>query len=233
MQADTPRLSVKEKIGYSIGDTASNLIFQMYVLFLLYFYTDVFGITAKAAATMFLVARIWDAVNDPIMGYFADRTSSKWGKFRPYMLWAAIPLGVIAVLTFTTPDFDSAGKLIYAYFTYILLTMVYTIINVPYSALMAVLTPNSAERAIVSSFRFVAAFIGQFIVQYSVLRLVSIFADGNERAGWQGAVAVLALLAIILYLITFFSTKERVKPISEEKNPLLQDMKDLFITNKP
>jgi GPH family glycoside/pentoside/hexuronide:cation symporter len=233
MQPDTQRLSIKEKIGYAVGDTASNLYFQMFMLFLTYFYTDVFGISARAAATMFLVARIWDAVNDPIMGYIADRTSTRWGKFRPYLLWVAIPLGVLGVLTFTTPDFGSTGKLVYAYITYIILTMAYTAINVPYSALMAVITPSSKERTVVSTYRFVAVFAAQFIVQYSVLRLVSIFGGENESAGWPWAVAFLSLLAIILYIITFGTTKERVIPLKKDKTPFIQDLKDLFITNKP
>jgi GPH family glycoside/pentoside/hexuronide:cation symporter len=233
MQSETQRLSVKEKVGYSVGDTASNLYFQIFMLFITYFYTDVFGISARAAATMFLIGRIWDAVNDPIMGYIADRTNTKWGKFRPYLLWIVIPLGVLGVLTFTTPGFDSTGKLIYAYITYILLTMAYTAINVPYAALMAVITPSSEERTVVSTYRFVAVFAAQFIVQYAVLRLVSIFGRGNDAAGWPWAVACLSLLAITLYIITFVTTKERVKPIQEERTPFIQDLKDLFVTNKP
>jgi GPH family glycoside/pentoside/hexuronide:cation symporter len=233
MQSETQRLSVKEKVGYSVGDTASNLYFQIFMLFITYFYTDVFGISARAAATMFLIGRIWDAVNDPIMGYIADRTNTKWGKFRPYLLWIVIPLGVLGVLTFTTPGFDSTGQLIYAYITYILLTMAYTAINVPYAALMAVITPSSEERTVVSTYRFVAVFAAQFIVQYAVLRLVSIFGRGNDAAGWPWAVACLSLLAITLYIITFVTTKERVKPIQEERTPFIQDLKDLFVTNKP
>jgi GPH family glycoside/pentoside/hexuronide:cation symporter len=226
------KLSVKEKIGYSLGDTASNLFFQTFILFLLYFYTDVFGITAKTAVTMFLVARIWDAINDPIMGMIADRTNTRWGKFRPYLIWGVIPFGVLGVLTFTTPDISLNGKIIYAYVTYILLTMTYTMINVPYSALMAVITPDSEERTVISSFRFVAAFVGQFIVQYAILKLVSVFGDGNEARGWQLAMIVLSALAVILYIITFSTTRERVKPIKEQKTPFKQDLIDLF-TNKP
>ena len=181
---------------------------------------------------MFLVARIWDAVNDPIMGMLADRTNTKWGKFRPFLIWGAIPFGVLGVLTFTTPELGMNGKIVYAYITYILLTMSYTMINVPYSALMAVITPDSEERTLVSSFRFVAAFIGQFIVQYSVLKLVSVFGDGNEIKGWQWAMVVLSGLAVILYVITFLTTKERVQPLKEQKTPFKQDLIDLF-TNKP
>ncbi len=232
MKSETQKLSIREKIGYSLGDTASNLFFQTFILFLLYFYTDVFGITAKTAVTMFLVARVWDAINDPIMGMIADRTNTRWGKFRPYLIWVVIPFGVLGVLTFTTPDISINGKIIYAYITYILLTMAYTMINVPYSALMAVITPDSKERTVISSFRFVAAFVGQFIVQYAILKLVSVFGDGNEAKGWQLAMIVLSALAVILYLITFSTTRERVKPIKEQKTPFKQDLIDLF-TNKP
>ena len=233
MQSETQRLSIKEKVGYAVGDTASNLYFQIFMLFITYFYTDVFGITARAAATMFLIGRVWDAVNDPIMGYIADRTNTKWGKFRPYLLWVVIPLGVLGVLTFTTPGFDSTGKLIYAYITYILLTMAYTAINVPYAALMAVITPSSEERTVVSTYRFVAVFAAQFMVQYSVLKLVGVFGGENEAAGWPWAVGILSLLAIVLYITTFSTTRERVKPIQIEKTPFIQDLKDLFVTNKP
>jgi len=232
MENGTQKLSIREKVGYSLGDTASNLFFQTFILFLLYFYTDVFGISAAAAGTMFLVTRIWDAVNDPMMGAIADRTNTRWGKFRPYLFWLAIPFGVIGVLMFTTPDLSPAGKLIYAYITYTLAMMVYTAINVPYSALMGVITPNSMERTVVSSFRFVAAFVGMFIVQYSVLRLVGIFGGENEQVGWQWAMTVLSALAVVLFLITFATTKERVQPPKGQKNPVKQDIADLF-ANKP
>ena len=232
MKAETQKLSIREKIGYSLGDTASNLFFQTFILFLLYFYTDVFGITAKTVVTMFLVARIWDAINDPIMGMIADRTNTRWGKFRPYLIWGVIPFGVLGVLTFTTPDISINGRIIYAYVTYILLTMSYTMINVPYSALMAVITPDSDERTVISSFRFVAAFVGQFIVQYSILKLVGVFGDGDEAKGWQWAMIILSALAVVLYLITFSSTRERVKPLKEQKTTFKQDLIDLF-TNEP
>jgi len=139
------KLSIKEKVGFSLGDAASNLYFQTFMLFLMYFYTDVFGIPAAAVGTMFFVTRIWDAINDPIMGAIADRTNTKNGKFRPYLLWLALPYGIIGILTFTTPGFSIVGKIIYAYVTYTLM-MIYTTINVPYSALMGVMTPSSTER---------------------------------------------------------------------------------------
>ncbi len=232
MQNITEKLSLKEKIGYSVGDTASNLFFQTFMLFLLYFYTDVFGLPAATVGTLFLITRIWDAFNDPIMGTIADRTNTRWGKFRPYILIFALPFGIMGVLTFTTPDFDATGKLIYAFITYNLLMMMYTAVNVPYSALMGVITSNSMERTELSTFRFVAAFIGGIIVQASTISLVKYFGNGNEAVGWQWAMGTLAGLAFILFFITFVTTKERVHPPKEQKNVLRQDLKDLF-SNKP
>ncbi len=232
MQPITEKLTLKEKIGYSLGDTASNLFFQTFMLFLLYFYTDVFGLPAAAVGTMFLITRIWDAINDPIMGTIADRTNTRWGKFRPYILFFALPFGILGVLTFTTPDFSLTGKLIYAYITYNLLMMMYTAVNVPYSALMGVITPNSLERTELSSYRFVAAFIGGFIVQAATMSLVKYFGVGNEAVGWQWAMSILAGLAVVLLVITFFTTRERVYPPKGQKIAFKQDLRDLF-TNKP
>jgi GPH family glycoside/pentoside/hexuronide:cation symporter len=232
MNSEQQKLSIGEKVGYSVGDTASNIFFQTFILFITMFYTDVFGITAKAVGTMFLVTKIWDAVNDPIMGIIADRTNTRWGKFRPYLFWFAIPMGVLGVLTFTTPEFSSAGKLIYAYVSYTLLMMAYTAINVPYSAIMGVMTHSSNERTVVSSFRFVAAFVGQLIVQFSVLRLVDIFGENNEARGWQWAMGILSALAVVLFFITFASTKERVQPPKGQKTPFKQDFLDL-LSNTP
>ncbi len=167
------RLSFKEKFGYGLGDTASNLYFQMFINFLLFFYTDVFGIPAAVAGILFMVSRFWDAVNDPLMGIIADRTNTKWGKFRPYLLWMMLPLAVIGVLTFTTPELSLGGKIIYAYITYILMMMAYTAINIPYSALLGVLSPHSRQRTSASTYRFVLAFAGAFIVQGATLPLVN------------------------------------------------------------
>lgn len=232
MKTDGIRISLKEKIGYSVGDTASNLFFQTIILFLPLFYTDVFGISPAAIGTMFLITRIWDAVNDPIMGMIADRTNTKWGKFRPFLLWFALPFGIAAVLTFTTPHFGPSSKLIYAYITYTVMMMLYTVINVPYSALMGVITPNSMDRTVISSFRFVAAFTGGLIVQGSALFLVRKFGGGNDEVGWQWAMGILAALAVILFFVTFATTKERVGSPEGEKKKLKQDLKYLF-TNKP
>jgi glycoside/pentoside/hexuronide:cation symporter, GPH family len=232
VQTNTDRLSVKEKVGYAVGDTASNIFFQTIMLFMTYFYTDVFGLPTVAIATLFLVTRIWDAVNDPIMGTIADRTKTRWGKFRPYILFMSLPFCVMGVLAFTTPDFTVTGKLIYAYITYNLMMMTYTAVNVPYSSLMGVITPNSMERTELSTYRFVAAFIGGLIVQGSMMFLVKYFGQGNEATGWQWAMACLSGLALILFIVTFATTKERVQPPKEQKNNLKVDLKDLF-SSKP
>ncbi len=228
MKNNDGKLSFKEKFGYSLGDVASNFFFQTFILFLTYFYTDVYGISAGTVATLFLVTRVWDAVNDPLMGMIADRTDTKMGKFRPFLLWFAIPFGVAGVLMFTTPDFSMTGKIIYAYVTYILLIMMYTVVNVPYSALMGVLTPNPRERTVISSYRMVAAFVAGIVVQASVMTLVSTIGQGNEQLGWQGAMAILSGVAVLLIFITFATTKERVKPVSDQKNSMKQDFKDLI-----
>jgi len=182
------RLSVKEKIGYGLGDTASNLYFQMFINFLLFFYTDVFGIPAAVAGTLFMVSRFWDAVNDPMMGIIADRTNTRWGKFRPYLLWMMLPLAVIGVLTFTTPELSLQGKIIYAYVTYILMMMAYTAINIPYSALLGVLSPHSKQRTSASTYRFVLAFAGAFIVQGATLPLVNFLGHQDRGISLSGSI---------------------------------------------
>ncbi len=232
MQTKTGNLSLKEKIGYSLGDTASNLFFQTFILFLLYFYTDVFGLPAAAVGTMFLITRIWDAFFDPIIGMISDRTQTRWGKFRPFLLWFALPFGIIGVLTFTTPGFDTSCKLVYAYVTYSLMMMLYSAINVPYSALMGVITANSEQRTVLSSYRFVSAFAGGFIVQAVTISLVNYFGKGNEALGWQWAMGCLSGLAFILFMITFTTTEERVFPPKGQKANFKRDLRDLF-SNKP
>lgn len=226
------KISLKEKIGYGLGDTASNFYFQMFMNFLLFFYTDIFGIPAAAAGTMFLVTRIWDTINDPMMGIIADRTETRWGKFRPYLIWIVVPIGILGVLTFTTPNLSVTGKIIYAYITYTLMMMAYTAINIPYSALMGVISPNSIERTSLSSFRFILAFIGAFIVQGLTLPMVEFFGGGNQTLGFQGAMVVYAVFGGLLFIITFMTTKERVKQPRDQKSSLKNDFRDLT-QNRP
>ncbi|MDZ7723270.1 MAG: MFS transporter [candidate division KSB1 bacterium] len=228
MKAKNGRLSFFEKFGYSLGDVASNFYFQTFILFITYFYTDVYGISASAVATLFMVTRVWDAVNDPLMGMIADRTNTKMGKFRPFILWFAIPFGIIGVLTFTTPDFGMTGKIVYAYVTYILLIMLYTVVNVPYSALMGVLTEDPKERTVVASYRLIAAFVAGIIVQVSVMTLVRKLGGDNEQLGWQWTMSILSGVATVLLFITFAATKERVVPLHSQKTTMKQDFADLF-----
>jgi GPH family glycoside/pentoside/hexuronide:cation symporter len=226
------KLSVKEKAGYGFGDLASVLYWQTISAYLLYFYTDVFGITAAAAGTMILMSRMWDGVNDPMMGIIADRTNTRWGKFRPYLLWMAVPLAVVGVLAFTTPNFSPTGKLIYAYVTFNLLMMLYTAINIPYSSLLGVITPDPIERTSVASYKYVFAYISGTIVSAFALPLTVYFGNGNDARGWQLTLVVFGIAAVIFFFITFISTRERVQPPKAQKSSIRQDLKDLF-ANKP
>lgn len=225
-------LSKKEKIGYGLGDMASNLYFQTFVVFMPIFYTDVFGLAPAAMGTMMLFSRFWDAANDPLMGMIADRTDTKWGKFRPYIAGFAIPIGLAGFFAFNTPNFGASGNLIYAYVTYILLMMMYTGVNVPYAALMGVITPNSSERTSVSQYRFAFAFIGQFIAGAVTLGLVECLGSGNEAIGWRMVMVLYGIVAAALLFGTFSLTKERVLPKVSKQNRIKDDLKDLM-KNKP
>ena len=225
-------LTLKEKIGYGVGDTASCLYFQTFSMFLMYFYTDTFGISAAAVGTMFLVTRIWDTLNDPIMGMITDRTNTKYGKFRPWILWMIIPYMITGVALFITPDLGLTGKLIYAYITYTLVTMAYTAINIPYGALLGVMSSNPDQRTQLSSFRFIGAFTGNIIIQGVLIYLIAFYGKGNDQVGYPLSMATFALVAGGLWLFTFFSTKERIRPPKEQQNKIWQDLKDLG-KNKP
>ncbi|MBN1302493.1 MAG: MFS transporter [Melioribacteraceae bacterium] len=226
------KLSFKEKFSYGFGDLASVLYWQTFMLYFTYFYTDVFLIPASAAATMFLVSRIWDGINDPLMGIIADRTKTRWGKFRPYLLWLCVPFAFIGVLTFTVPDFSESGKLIWAYTTFILIMMLYTGINIPYTALLGVISPDSNERTSVSSFKFLFAFAAGIIVSATLLPMVKWLGDGNEASGWQQSFIVYGIMAIVFFLIAFKGTKERVQPPKTQKSSVKKDLYEL-VTNAP
>jgi GPH family glycoside/pentoside/hexuronide:cation symporter len=228
MKKERAKISVLEKVGYSAGDGASNLFFQTFVNYLLFFYTDVFGISAGVAGTMFLVTRIFDAVTDPVMGLISDRTQSKYGKFRPYLLWLAVPFAIVGFFMFVTPDFTDTGKIVYAYITYTLMMAMYTAINVPYAALMGVITPNSIERTGISSYRFVAAYCGLLVVTGLTEPLVEFFGNGNEQIGWMWTMGLYGIAAAGLFLFTFFTTKERVESPKATKIDFKTDGKDLL-----
>lgn len=226
------KLSIKEKISYGLGDTASHFVWDMVGFWILIFYTDTFGISAAAAGTIMLIARFWDMISDPLMGIISDRTKTRWGKFRPYILWMALPYSVIAVLTFTTPDFEYTGKIIWAGTTYFLLMTVFTAINLPYSSLGAVMTSDSYERAGLNSYRFIFAFAGQLIVSGTALTLARYFGNGNDAKGYQITLILFSVISFILFMITFRFTKERVQPPKEQTESLKEDLRNLF-KNKP
>jgi len=222
------KLSFKEKVGYSLGDTASHFVWDMVGFWLLFFYTDVYGISAAAAGTIMLVARFWDMAIDPIIGIVSDRTNTRWGKFRPYILFGAIPYAVLAILTFTTPNFGELGKIIYAGATYVLLMTAYAFINLPYSALGAVMTDDTYERAGLNTYRFIAGFTGQFVVTGLALTLAEFFGGGNKAQGFQYTVFLFSGLSLVFFFITFQTTKERVQPPKEQKNSLKEDLRNLM-----
>jgi GPH family glycoside/pentoside/hexuronide:cation symporter len=227
-KADPLHIKLPEKAAYALGDTASCLFYSTFAQFLMYFYTDVFGISAAAVGTMFLVTRLWDTLNDPLMGMIADRTETRFGKFRPWLIWIILPLIITGVLTFTTPDLGMTGKLIWAYATYTLVGMAYTAINVPYSALMGVMTSHSEERTVLSSFRFLGAFSGSLIVQGTLLWLVQFLGQGNEQRGFQLTILLYGIVAGLFFMCTFAFTKERIKPPVNQESTVKQDLKDLL-----
>jgi len=222
------KLSIKEKIGYGLGDTASHFVWDMVGFWLLFFYTDVYGISAAAAGTIMLIARFWDMAIDPVIGIVSDRTNTRWGKFRPYILFGAVPYAVLAILTFTTPNFGEVGKILYAGATYVLLMTAYAAINLPYSALGAVMTADTYERAGLNTYRFIAGFTGQFVVTGLALTMAEFFGGGDKAQGFQYTVILFAVLSLVFFFITFKTTKERVQPPKAQKNSVKEDIRNLF-----
>lgn len=227
------KLSVKEKVGYSLGDLAANLVFQTLMTYLAYFYTDIYGLdTNHASALMLTVGLVAAFAFNPIIGAIADRTVSKWGKFRPWILFTAVPLGVIALLAFSTPDFSYKGKVIYAVVTYTLLLLLYAANNLPYSALSGVITGDMKERNSMSAYRFVAVMFAQFFVQVFMLPIIEAAGGGDKAVGIEKVMTWLAVIGTVMLLITFFTTKERIVPKPEQKSSLKEDLGDLF-KNRP
>lgn len=219
-------MKLKASLGYAVGDLGINLYFISTLTYLLYFYTDVLGISAAAAAGVFLVARMVDAVTDPLMGAIAERTRTRWGRLRPYLLWGALPLGAITVATFSVPDLDESGKVIWAYVTYTLFGILYTVVTIPYSALTASLTDDYQERTRLSTFRMAFAFSGALIVSVGVAQWVRMFA--NPAEGYVLIMSIFACVATLLLLITFFNTKEVVQPPPEQKLSLNDSLRAVF-----
>lgn len=233
MKSTSDKLSIIEKIGYSLGDLAANLVFQTLMTYLAYFYTDIYKLDANdATAIMFTVGLVAAIGFNPIVGAIADRTNSKWGKFRPWILWTAVPLGIISVLAFSTPDFSYKGKVIYAVVTYTLLLLLYATSNLPYSALSGVITGNMKERNSISSYRFVAVMFAQFFVQVFMLPIIIYVGEGDKAVGIEIVMTWLAVIGTILLLITFLTTKERVVPTQDQKSTIWEDILDL-VKNKP
>lgn len=237
------KIGLSEKIGYGLGDMSSSMFWKLFGAYLMLFYTDVFGISAAVVGTMFAVTRVWDSFFDPVVGAFADRTSSRWGRFRPYLLFLAVPFGLIGVITFLTPPFDNTGKIIYAYVTYALMMMVYSAINVPYASLLGVMSPDPSHRNTLATYRMTFAYLGSFIALLLFMPLVNAFGGGNvsgpthlwftaPQFGWFMAVVVIAAICVVLFLACFALTKERVEPIKHEKTSLKTDFRDL-VHNKP
>src|SRR6187431_642275 len=233
MNSTTQRLSVKEKIGYSLGDLAANLVFQTLMTYLAYFYTDIYGLEPTHASAVILTVGLIAAFGfNPIIGAIADRTVSRWGKFRPWILWTAVPLGVIALLAFSTPDFSYKGKVIYAVVTYTLLLLLYAANNLPYGALSGVITGDMKERNSMSAYRFVAVMFAQFFVQVFMYSIIISAGHGDKAIGIEKVMTWLAIIGTIMLIITFLTTKERIVPKPEQKSSIKEDLGDLF-KNRP
>jgi GPH family glycoside/pentoside/hexuronide:cation symporter len=226
------KLTLREKLCYGCGSFASVLYWQTFMFFLPIFYTDVFGISAAAAGAVMLFSRLLDGAVDPMVGMIADRTETRWGKFRPYLLWICVPLAIAGVLTFTTPDFSPDGKLVWAYATFITLMLLYTAINIPYTAMLGVLTADSVDRTSLSSIQFIYAYAAATVIFATLLPMSSTLGHGNAARGWQLSFIIYGIAAVIFFLIAFSGTRERIHPPKEQKTSVRGDLRDL-ITNGP
>ena len=246
------KATLKEKIGYGLGDMSSSMFWKIFSYYLPIFYSDVFGLKPQHAAMLLLVTKLYDAISDPVMGLIADRTNTKWGKYRPYLLWIAVPFGIVGVMSFYTPETGYAFKHIYAYLTYLLMMTVYTAINVPYGAMLGVVTPDSREKSVFSSFRMFFAYIGSFIAmgifgvfEKNIIGTTRVLPDGTEKLvkgvgdaapmQWTAIVSVVAITCVVLFLLCFLLTRERVKveeKPSGEGSSIMSDLRAL-VTNGP
>lgn len=225
---ESSKLSIKEKIGYGMGDAGCNIIFGAIMLFVNYFYTDIFGLAPALVGVMLLSIRVIDAITDPIMGAIADRTQTRWGRFRPWILWMAAPFAFFSYLMFTTPDWAYSSKVIYAFVTYFLLSLTYTAINIPYCSLGSVITNDPKERVACQSYRFVMVGIATLILSLSLLPMVDWFGGGDKAKGYQMAMGVLAVLGMFMFLFCFTTVRERVRPAVQSNDALKADLKDVW-----
>ena len=222
-----------EKIGYGLGDTASSMLWKLFSVYLMFFYTDISGIDAWVVGVLFLVTRIWDSLLDPVVGLLCDRTHSRWGPFRPWLLWGALPFGVLGILTFNMPEWSSGGKVVYATVTDSLMMIVYSSVNVPYAALLGVMSADPHERTVLAAFRMAFAAAGSMVVVLAVEALVKAFRPWAGSSGsWTAAIAVVAVVAVLLFFVTFATTRERIRPVRTERHPVLGSLRDL-LHNKP
>jgi sugar (glycoside-pentoside-hexuronide) transporter len=228
MSGNSKGLPFSEKFGYGLGDMAANFIFQAMMALQLNFYTDTFGLTAAQAGTMFLVVGLGMAVLNPVMGVIADRTHTRWGRFRPWLLWTAVPFGVIGILTFTTPNLSTPAKLIYAWVTYLLLRLVYTVNNVPYASLTGVMTDDPNERNSIASYRQIFANLAGFIVQSLAIPMVIFLGHGSNARGYQLTMGIFLSISVVFFLVAFAVTKERIQPDPKQKSSVAQDLADLM-----
>jgi sugar (glycoside-pentoside-hexuronide) transporter len=228
MSSTSVRLSFGEKFGYGLGDMAANFVFQAMMALQLSFYTDTFGLTPAQAGTMFLIVGLGAAVFNPVMGVIADRTNTRWGRFRPWLLWTAVPFGVIGVLTFTTPNLSSPAKLMYAWVTYLALRLIYTMNNVPYASLTGVMTDDPNERTSIASYRQLFANGAGFIVQSLALPMVVFLGQGSSARGYQLTMGIFLVTSVAMFLIAFSVSKERIQPDPQQKTSVMRDLTDLM-----
>jgi sugar (glycoside-pentoside-hexuronide) transporter len=228
MSGTSGTLSFKEKFGYGLGDMAANFVFQAMMALQLNFYTDTFGLTPAQAGTMFLVVGLGAAAFNPVMGVIADRTHTRWGRFRPWLLWTALPFGIIGVLTFTTPDLSSTAKIVYAWVTYLLLRLVYTVNNVPYASLTGVMTDDPNERTSIASYRQIFANGAGFIVQSLAIPMVVLLGHGSNARGYQLTMGIFSAVSVVLFLVAFAVTRERIEPDPKQDSSVMQDLSDLM-----
>ncbi len=226
------KVPTREKLVFGSGELAGSLVWQILMFFLPFFYTETFGISAAVVGTMFLVVRLFDAVNDPLMGLISDRTNTRWGKFRPYIFWGSIVYGLALVLMFTTPDFDMSGKIIYAYITYSLMMVVYTVVMVPYNSMVGVISPNPDQRTSVADYKFVFAYGAGILVQALIIPLVKKLGADDPAKGYQLTMTIFAVLGVIVLMLVAIVSRERVTPEKSQKSSVKEDFKDLM-HNRP